>query len=36
LLAIHGERWELGAPPSERAHAHLAAALDWARSWLGG
>lgn len=30
LLAIRGEAFELGAPPSEGAQVHLAAALDWA------
>lgn len=36
LLAIRGERFELGAPPSTAALAHLAAALAWASDWLGG
>lgn len=31
LLAIRGEQFELGAPPSAAAMAHLAAALAWAR-----
>ena len=31
LLAIRGEQFELGAPPSAAASAHLAAALAWAR-----
>ena len=34
LLAIRGQRFELGAPPSATALAHLDAALQWARSWL--
>jgi hydrogenase maturation protease len=34
LLAIRGERFELGAPPSHAALAHLAAALAWATDWL--
>lgn len=34
LLAIRGERFELGAPPSTAALAHLAAALAWASDWL--
>ncbi|MBA3057578.1 MAG: hydrogenase maturation protease [Gammaproteobacteria bacterium] len=34
LLAIRGERFELGAPPSAAALAHLAAALAWAADWL--
>lgn len=34
LLAIRGERFELGAPPSPAALAHLAAALAWATDWL--
>ena len=36
LLAIRGERFELGAPPSTAALAHLAAALAWASDWLAG
>lgn len=36
LLAIRGERFELGASPSTAALAHLAAALAWASDWLGG
>ena len=39
LLAIRGESFELGAPMSIAATAHLDAALDWAqRDWaaLGG
>ncbi len=35
LLAIRGVDWELGQPPSATALAHLDAALDWARGWLG-
>lgn len=34
LLAIRGERFELGAPPSAAALAHLDAALTWAQRWL--
>jgi len=34
LLAIRGERFELGAAPTEAALANLAAALQWARGWL--
>lgn len=34
LLAIRGEHFELGAPPSAAALAHLAAALAWASDWL--
>lgn len=34
LLAIRGQRFELGAPPSPAALAHLAAALAWATDWL--
>ena len=34
LLAIRGERFELGAPPSPSALAHLQAALQWAHDWL--
>lgn len=34
LLAIRGERFELGAAPSAAALAHLAAALAWATDWL--
>jgi hydrogenase maturation protease len=34
LLAIRGESFELGALPGEVAHAHLAAALDWAVRWV--
>jgi hydrogenase maturation protease len=34
LLAIRGERFALGEPPSPAAVAHLAAALAWARRWL--
>ena len=35
LLSIRGERFELGEPLSAAATAHLEAALDWARQWLG-
>jgi hydrogenase maturation protease len=34
LLAIRGERFELGEPPSASGLAHLDAALQWARRWL--
>jgi hydrogenase maturation protease len=34
LLAIRGERFELGEPPAVAALAHLDAALAWARDWL--
>jgi hydrogenase maturation protease len=34
LLAIRGERFELGEPPSAGAAAHLEAALTWAQDWL--
>jgi len=34
LLAIRGERFELGEPPSVGALDHLAAALQWAEVWL--
>jgi hydrogenase maturation protease len=34
LLAIRGERFELGEPPGVEALAHLAAALRWAKGWL--
>lgn len=34
LLAIRGERFELGALPGDAALAHLDAALQWARGWL--
>ncbi len=34
LLAIRGERFELGEPPSASAMTHLEAALQWAREWL--
>ncbi|RLJ61660.1 hydrogenase maturation protease [Sulfurisoma sediminicola] len=34
LLAICGERFELGEPLSPGAAAHLDAALAWARQWL--
>jgi hydrogenase maturation protease len=35
LLAIRGERFELGEMPGADALAHLAAALQWADGWLG-
>jgi hydrogenase maturation protease len=34
LLAIRGERFELGEPPSASAMEHLHAAQHWARSWI--
>ena len=34
LLAIRGEAFELGAPPSPAAQAHLKSALSWAGQWL--
>ena len=34
LLAIRGERFELGEPPSPAALEHLDAALRWAKAWL--
>jgi len=34
LLAIRGQRFELGAAPSRAALAHLDAALAWAQTWL--
>ena len=34
LLAIRGESFELGEPPGAEALTHLAAALQWAASWL--
>lgn len=34
LLAIRGERFGLGEPPSEQALQHLDAALRWAKDWL--
>jgi len=36
LLAIRGERFELGESLSPGAVAHLDAALDWTRQWLAG
>lgn len=33
LLAIRGERFELGEPPGATALSHLEAALDWALEW---
>jgi hydrogenase maturation protease len=34
LLAIRGERFELGMPPSAPALRHLQAAVSWAQAWL--
>ena len=34
LLAIRGDRFELGEPPSVLAQAHLLAATQWAQTWL--
>ncbi len=34
LLAIRGERFELGEPPGPTALENLDAALRWAKSWL--
>ncbi len=34
LLAIRGDHFELGAPPSAAALAHLDAAVHWAQAWL--
>lgn len=34
LMAIHGERFELGEPLSPLASANLDAALAWVRNWL--
>ena len=34
LLAIRGERFELGEPISPAAATHLDAALAWANTWL--
>ena len=34
LLAIRGERFGLGEPPSAAALAHLAAAMPWVLAWL--
>jgi hydrogenase maturation protease len=34
LLAIRGQCFELGEPPSPAALAHLEAALPWAQAWL--
>ncbi len=36
LLAIRGERFELGEPPGAAALAHLTAAVAWAMAWLDG
>lgn len=34
LLAIRGERFELGQPLTAAAQVHLGAALAWAREWV--
>ncbi len=34
LLAIHGESFELGEPPSDAARANLTLAVSWCRRWL--
>lgn len=34
LLAIRGERFELGEDPSYSAERHLQAALSWVENWL--
>ncbi len=34
LLAIRGEKFELGEPPSPAALAHLEGAVAWASHWL--
>jgi hydrogenase maturation protease len=34
LLALRGERFELGEPPTEQALNHLALALQWAHPWM--
>jgi hydrogenase maturation protease len=34
LLAIRGERFELGEPPTATAMCHLVAAAQWAETWL--
>ena len=34
LLAIRGERFELGAPPGQAALANQDAAVHWAQAWL--
>jgi hydrogenase maturation protease len=36
LLAIRGENFNLGEPPSSAALTHLACALSWADNWLAG
>ena len=36
LLAIRGERFELGEAPSQAALDHLEAALAWAQEWVRG
>lgn len=33
-LAIRGDRFELGEPPTRAALEHLAAALQWAKEWV--
>jgi hypothetical protein len=34
LLAIRGERFELGEAPTDAALEHLAVAVAWGRDWL--
>lgn len=34
MLAIRGEKFDLGSPLSEAAEANLAQALDWCQHWL--
>jgi hydrogenase maturation protease len=34
LLAIRGQRFELGEAPSDTARANLALALNWSQGWL--
>ena len=34
LLAIRGERFELGEAPGAAAHQNLDAAVVWVRRWL--
>ncbi|MBK7813516.1 MAG: hydrogenase maturation protease [Rhodocyclaceae bacterium] len=34
LLAIRGDKFDLGTPLGEEASAHLDAAILWARAWL--
>lgn len=36
LLAIRGERFELGEAPTAAALEHLARAVAWGRDWLAG